>query len=223
MSKKGVVIDYDFTVAGGAELLFTTAGKFLKKLDGIGFDSAVEAKYFAGNPYQAGLAALFAMVKTKKTPQKAARDLPAAFKTALNEAVPAAIGAAFKNFVNAVTDKGVAVVISTRANVNAVKPAFDQAFGERVVLHEELSDCYGAMRWDSWRRACITGKLRHTSTLAVTGAGAGVKSALVAGMGSMAVVNERVAYQDFGGASAVVDQLSGKTARKALQILRIPV
>ena len=63
--------------------------------------------------------------------------------------------------------------------------------------------------------------MRHLSTIAVTGSGFGVKSALVAGMGSMAVVNDRVAYQDFGGADDVVNELSGVTARRLLEILRV--
>ena len=48
-----------------------------------------------------------------------------------------------------------------------------------------------------------------------------MKSALIAGMGSMAVVNDHVAYQDFGGADDVVRELSGPTARRLLEVFRI--
>ena len=77
------------------------------------------------------------------------------------------------------------------------------------------------MKWDAWRRACVANRLRHLSTVAVTGSGFGVKSALIAGMGSMAVVNDHVAWQDFGGADEVVSELSGPTARRLLEVFRM--
>ena len=221
MTGRGVVIEFDFTALDGAGLLFRTAKSFLKDLDGIELDVPTEAKYLSGTGYQDGLARLFSVVRTKKTPQKAARDLAARFADALASAVPKAVGAAFKNFVKGLAERGLRVVIATRADVEAVRPAFAPLLGERVMLYQETSDCYGAVRWDSWRRACHAGKLRHQSSLAVTGSGFGVKSALFAGMASMAVSGNHVAYQDFGGADDVVAELSGPTAKRALGIMRI--
>ena len=221
MAARGVVVDFDFAAMDGASLLFETARKFLKELDGIELDVPLEAKYLAGAGYQEGLARFFALVKTKKTAQKAARDLAAGFRAALTAAVSKSVGMAFRNFVTALVDRGLTVVIATRADVAAVKDAFAPVAGERVLLYQETSDCYGAVRWDSWRRACHEVNLPYRQMLAVTGSGFGVKAALRAGMGSLAVVGEHVAYQDFGGADAVVGELSGKTARKALEIMRI--
>ena len=222
MSDRGVIVEFDFTVLNGAELLYETTKRFLSELDGIAFDARSEAQYLAGGNYQGGLAELFAAVKTKKTAQKAARDLAAAFNAALTAAVPAtAATPSFRNFVKVLADKGVKVVIATRADVAAVRQSFVQVLSGDVVLYQETSTCYGAVKWDAWRRACAANRLRHLSTVAVTGSGHGVKSALIAGMGSMAVVNDHVAYQDFGGADAVVDEISGTTAKKLLEILRI--
>ena len=222
MSDRGVIVEFDFTVLNGAELLYETTKRFLSELDGIAFDARSEAQYLAGGNYQGGLAELFAAVKTKKTAQKAARDLSAAFNAALTAAVPAAAATpSFRNFVKVLADKGVKVVIATRADVAAVRQSFVQVLSGDVVLYQETSTCYGAVKWDAWRRACAANRLRHLSTVAVTGSGHGVKSALIAGMGSMAVVNDHVAYQDFGGADAVVDEISGTTAKKLLEILRI--
>ena len=64
-------------------------------------------------------------------------------------------------------------------------------------------------------------KLRNFSTIAVTGSGFGVKSALVAGLGSVAVTSPHVAYQDFGGADEVVEELSAPTARRLLEVFRM--
>ena len=220
MAEKGVVIEFDFTVLDGTTLLFDTTKRFLKGLDGIKFDVVAEARYLAGKGYADGFAALFESVKTKKTAQKAARDLSRTFADAVTAAVPDAITPAFKNFVKALVEKDVRVVIATRADREAVTPAFGALLGEKVSLYDENSQVYGSPRWDSWRRACTGAGLSRFSTLAVTGSGFGVKSALLAGLGSVAVANERVAYQDFGGADDVLNELSGSSAKKVLDCLK---
>lgn len=216
MAERGVIVEFDFTALPGAELLFRTAKGFLKDLDGIELTTAVEASCLAGKNYFEGLEKLFSSVKTKKTPQKAARELEAAFSAAVTAAVPTAIGIPFRNFIKAVTDKGLKVVLATRADLEVVRPSFGPLLSERVALHQEFSSCYGAPKGESWRRACRAGGISPASALALTGSGFGVKSALVVGMRAMAVVNDHVAYQDFGGADDVLDELSGKTARRVL-------
>ena len=221
MADRGVIVEFDFAAMNGAELLFETTRKFLADLDGIPFDAITAARYLAGGNYQGGLSELFSVVKTKKTAQKAARDLAAAFNAALTEAVPSAVSPSFRNFVKVLADHGVRVVIATRADVAAVRMAFAQILSGDVVLYQETSPCYGSVKWDAWRRACVANRLRHLNAVAVTGSGFGVKSALVAGMGSMAVVNDHVAWQDFGGADEVVEELSAPAARRLLEVFRM--
>ena len=219
MNGRGVVIDFDFAAMNGAELLFKTAKAFLKGLDQIPLDDSLEARYLAGRTCLDGLSRLFAQVKTKKTAQKASRDLAVAFADAVTAAAPEAVGIPFRNFVKALADAGFAVAIATRADLEAVRPAFESVLGEKVILYHEESDTYGFPTWESWRRACMALELKHAVVRAVAGSGFGVKSALVAGMRSIAVINDRVAYQDFGGASEIVDELSGKTAKAFLAAL----
>ena len=216
MPGRGVVVEFDFAALNGAGLLFETTKRFLKELDKIALDDALEARFLAGRTYADGLARLFASVKTKKTAQKAARDLAAAFSSAVTAAVPEAITASFRNFIKALTDAGLAVAIAARADIEAVRPAFEPVLGERVILYPEESEAYGFPTWESWRRACMALEMKHALVRAVSGSGFGVKSALVAGMRSVAVINDRVAWQDFGGAEEVVEGLSGKTAKKFL-------
>ena len=216
MDGRGVVVEFDFAAMDGAGLLFKTTKQFLKELDKIALDDALEARYLAGRTYSDGLARLFESVKTKKTAQKAARDLAAAFSSAVTAAVPEAVTLQFRNFIKALTDAGLAVAIATRADVEAVRPAFGPVLGERVILYHEESESYGFPTWESWRRACMALEMKHAMVRAVSGSGFGVKSALVAGMKSVAVINDRVAWQDFGGASEIVDELSGKTAKRVL-------
>ena len=219
-SKKGVIVEFDFAVAGGAELLYKTTEALLKENE-IPFSARVEAQHLAGGNYQGGLAEYFAVIKTKKTAAKAAKDLAERFGAALTAAVPSAVTPAFVRFVKALAEKGVRVVIATRADIEAVRPVFEGILGEDVLLHQEQSQTYGSVKWDAWRRACAACKLRNTRTLAVTGSGLGVKSALLAGMGAVVVPNDHVAYQDFGGADADVKCLDTAAAKTILGILRI--
>ena len=218
MDGRGVVVEFDFAAMDGAELLFKTTKKFLKDLDKIALDDALESRYLAGRAYSDGLARLFASVKTKKTAQKASRELAAAFNAAVTAAVPEAVTVQFRNFIKALTDLGLAVAIATRADVDAeeVRSAFKPVLGERVILYHEESGTYGFPTWESWRRACMALEMKHAMVRAVSGSGFGIKSALVAGMKSVAVINDRVAWQDFGGAVEIVDELSGKTAKRFL-------
>ncbi len=218
--KKGVIVEFDFTAMNGAELLYKTMEKILVDNE-IPFDTRAEAQYLAGGNYQGGLAEYFAVVKTKKTAAKAAKDIADAFRAALNTAVPKAVSPDFTAFVKALADKGVFVVISTRADLDAVKDAFAGLLGDNVALYQETASTYGSVKWDAWRRACVSNRLRNFLTIAVTGSGFGVKSALLAGMGSVAVINDHVAYQDFGGADEAVDKLDAAAAAKILKILRV--
>ena len=216
MTGRGIVIEFDFAAMNGAELLFKTTKKFLRDLDRIPLDDSLESRHLAGRSYADGLARLFAQSKTRKTAQKAARDLATAFADAVTAAVPEAVGIPFRNFVRSFADAGFMVAIATRADLEEVRPAFEPILGKNVILYHEESDGYGFPSWESWRRACMALELKHAMVKAVAGSGFGVKSALVAGMRSVAVVNDRVAWQDFGGASEVVDELSGKSAKKIL-------
>ena len=219
MTGRGIVIEFDFTALNGAGLLFETAKRFLKDLDSIQLDEFLEARYLAGRTYADGLARLFTMVKTKKTAQKAARDLSAAFADAVTAAVPGAVGVPFRNFTKGFSDAGITVAIATRADLGAVRAAFEPVLGDNVVLYHEDSDGYGFATWEAWRRACMAMEMKHAAVRAVAGSGFGVKAALVAGMKSVAVVNDRVAYQDFGGVNEIFDELSGKTAKRMIVTL----
>jgi len=220
---KAVILEYDFTVLNGAALLFDTTRRFLLELDGIAFDVPREHRFLEGENYQVGLGRMFVEVKTKKTAAKAAKDLAAAFQEELGRAIPKSVTVAFRNFVRALVAKGVKVVIATRADIcsDAVRLAFDDLLGDGVVLYQEPSVCYGSVKWDSWSRACTKNNVRRAATLAITGSGRGVKSALLVGMASLAVVNDHVAFQDFGGANDVVSALDSAAAKKVLSILRI--
>jgi len=215
---KGVVVEYDFTVLNGAEILFNTAKKLLKGV-GVTLDTRLEALHLAGGKYLGGLTELLDKVGAKKAdPGALARELNVAFNEAVAERAGDAVPVAFKNFVKTLLDKDVKVVVATRGNA----PVLAAAIGDsRVVAHSEISTTYGSCKWDAWKRACRMNGLHEMLTAAVTGSGYGVKAALVAGMSALGVVNDRVAWQDFGGADDVVKALDKKAADIVLQMLKV--
>ena len=74
---------------------------------------------------------------------------------------------------------------------------------------------------DAWRRAAASNRLRSYTAIAIAGSGFSVKGALLAGMGSIAVINDHVAYQDFGGADEVVDALDASVADIVFRALKV--
>lgn len=221
MADKGVIIEYDFAAMDGAGLLYGMTAGFLSELDGIPFDPAVEAKHFAGGSYQGCFAEYFQVVKTKKTALKAARDFDGLVRNGFTAEVAKPPSAAFVNFVKTLATKGVKVVIATRADPERVRGAFAALLGPGVSLYHEESTTYGSMKWDAWRLACVRSGLRPYNTLAVAGSGCSVKAALRAGMGSVAVMSERTAYQDFTGCDEFFKELNGPAAKTVLEILRV--
>ena len=217
---RGVVVEFDFAVVDGAQLLFDTARKVLEA-KGVDLTVKLEAMHLAGGNYQGGLSELFSVLGKKCDAAATARDLGEAFAKALTAKAADAVTPDFKAFVNALVAKGVKVVVATRADIEAVQPAFAEFDPERVVLYQEPSMTYGNCKWDAWRRAYSQNGLVDVLTVAVSGSGAGVKAALVAGMGAVAVIHDHVAYQDFGGADFVSDAIDAKLAGEVLRMLHV--
>lgn len=220
--KKGVVVEFDFAVLDGANILYKTAEALMKEYD-IPFNARIEAQHLAGGNYQGGLDEYFHIAKTKKTAQKAAKDLADEFAAALTKALKRdGVSADFKAFLSRLLVKDLKVVIATRADMDVVKDAFTDFLDEaNFALYQETSPAYGCVKWDAWRRAAVANRLRSYTAIAIPGSGFSAKSALLAGMGSLAVMNEHVAYQDFGGADYIVDKLDADAADKVLHLLKL--
>lgn len=217
---RGVIVEFDFTALDGAQILFDVAKGILAR-QGVDLTVKLEALHLVGGNYQGGLSELFETLGVEGDPAAVAQELSTAFKTALTEKAVAAVTPGFKAFVKALTDKGLKVVIATRADLEQFKPALADFDASLVVPYAEPSSTYGNCKWDAWRRACHQNELVGMLTVAVTGSGKGVKSALTADMSAIAVPHEHVAYQDFGGADTVVDGFSAKLAETVFRMLHM--
>ena len=211
---KGVIVEFDFTVLNGAEILFDTAKKLLKGA-GVELNTRLEALHLAGGNYQGGLAELFEATGRSGDAAALARELNTAFNSAVAAKAADAVTPAFKNFLKTLADKGLKVVVATRGDAAALAAAIGD---DRVVAYAET---YGSCKWDVWKRACRLNGLHEMLVSAVTGSGFGVRAALIAGMSALGVTNERVAWQDFGGADKVVETLDKKAAEAVLQMLKV--
>ena len=214
---KGVIVEFDFTVLDGANILFNTAKTLLKGC-GVALDVRLEALHLAGGNYQGALAELFGKVGVSGDAAALARELNTTFNAVVAEKATAAVTAAFKSFVKTLLDKDVKVVVATRGDAAALAAAIGD---DRVVTYAEPSSTYGSCKWDAWKRACRLNGLHEMLTTAVTGSGFGVHAALVAGMSALGVTNDHVAWQDFGGADEVVDTLDKKAADIVLKMLKV--
>ena len=214
---KGVIVEFDFAVLNGADVLFETASEILKE-QGIKLDSRLEAMHLAGGNYQGALAELFGKVGCKADPAAVARALNAEFNGRVAANTPSAVSQAFKNFVKTLVENKVKVVVATRGDASALAEAIGDG---QVTVHSETSSTYGSCKWDAWKRACRTNGLHEMLTAAVAGSGFGVRAALVAGMSALGVTNPRVEWQDFGGADDVVSTLDKKAADIVLKMLKV--
>ena len=221
MAEKGVMIEYDFAVIDGASLLYNTTENFLRELDGIPFDSVIEARHFAGGDYQSCFAKYFPIVKTKKTALKAGRDLDAAFRKALEAEIVKGVPQSFVEFVRELVSRQIKVVISTRADLAKLGDAFAAFPVHGIVYRHEESTVYGSVRWEVWRRICIQTRVDPRNAVAATGSGLGVKAALRGGLGAVAVTNPRTAYQDYTGCDEFFTQLDAAAARRIMEILKV--
>ena len=214
---KGVIVEFDFTVLNGADILFDTAKKLLKGC-GVELNARLEALHLAGGNYQGALAELLAKTDGSGDPATLARELNAAFNGKVAEMAPSAVTPDFQNFVRTLLNRGVKVVVATRGDA----PALAAAVGDdRVVAYVEPSSTYGSCKWDAWKRACRLNGMHEMLTAAVTGSGFGVRAALVAGMSALGVTNDHVSWQDFGGADEVVTTLDKKAADLVLKMLKV--
>ena len=214
---RGVIVEFDFTAVDGAQLLFETAKSVLKKY-GVDLTIKLEALHLAGGNSQGAFAELFRKLGVQAEAAAVAKEVNEAFNAALTLQVAGAVTPAFKAFVKTLTDRGVKVVVATRADIEVLKPALE---GLDVVPYAEVATTYGGCKWDAWRRACNSNSLVNVLTAAVTGSGHGVKSALLAGLSAAAVIHPHVAYQDFGGSDVAVEAFSADLAKEVLVMLHL--
>ena len=218
---RGIIIEYDFAAIDGAQLLFDTAKAFFTKLDNLQFDGGLEARFLSGQNYLLGLTQYFQFLKTKKTPQKASKELPLAFQKALTQKIKdEGLAPEFVKFAKEMAARGVKVLVTTRANIDQVRPVFEAALGEDVKLHFENSVTYGNVKWDAWMRAAEVLGTAPNSTLVVTGSGFGVKSALMRKFFVTGVKSAHTEWQDYSGANMVVDGLDRATLARCLKLMK---
>ena len=217
---RAVVVEFDFAALDGASILFEVAKKRLAEV-GIELTEKLEALHLVNGNCQGALKELFGIFGNKHDPAKAARELMEAFRVALTTKAHEAFTPGFKAFIAAISAKGLKTIIATRSDIEALKPALAEFDANFVIPYSEPSMTYGNCKWDAWRRAVRTNDLHEILTVAVTGSGYGVKSALVAGFPVIAIVHDHVAYQDFGGADVVTDGFSANLADDVMRMLHL--
>jgi hypothetical protein len=220
---KGVIIEFDFTVLDGAEMLYEITSKICEtfKFDPP-FKIQSECRFLLGKSYVTGLTEYFSFVKTKRNPEKAASDILKSFVGQLGERISKIEKKGAVDFVEKLLEKKIKVVVFSYAAPELVRSFFGKiAEDPNFIVHQETPFIYAGSKIDTWKRMCNEYSLRRLACYAVTGNQHGLKGALLSGVPAMAVVHEHVAFQDFGGADFVVQALDGKCAEQILNNLKV--
>jgi beta-phosphoglucomutase-like phosphatase (HAD superfamily) len=217
---RGVIIEFDFTAIDGANILFNVAKERLAK-EGVDLTIKLEALHLIGGNYQGGLTELFTKLEKQADCSQIARDINEAFNAEVTKRLASSITPELKSFIKKIIEKDVKVVLATRGDIEALKPALEEFDAEKVIPYAEKSMTYGNGKWDVWRRALSANALADILTVGITGSGKGVKAVLIAGMPAIAVMNDHVSYQDFGGADSVVDAITPALADEVARVLRV--
>lgn len=222
-TKKGVIIEFDFAVMDGAGILYDTTAKLFKEI-GLEFNPRIEAQHLAGADYLGGIDEYFRLAKTKKTAAKAAKDISLCFVKNITSAFEQAVDDGFVAFATRLLEYGLRIVVTSRAeNAVALKALSMFSLNPNFSIFEEVSQTYGSVKWDAWRRTAVLNQLRSSRTLAVAGSGFSAKAALLSGMGAVAVVNDHVAWQDYCGVDTTFKKLDVKAADKIAKIMKVQV
>ena len=217
MVAKGIILEYDYVIPQGPESLFEAMKEFFANLDGINYDKIAEARWMAGKNFQKALLEYFPVLKTKKTVQKTARDIPVYLQKFYTSKIQnEGVDAKFKKLVKELEAKGLKVVIATRADTNKVADQFADVVSDNVKLYHFNSATYGNVKWDAWGFALKEIGTDARATYAVTGSGFGVKSAIQARHPAIAVMTPHTEWQDFTGADLIISNIYDAPNQKKL-------
>jgi hypothetical protein len=217
--QRGVIVEFDFAVLQGHQLLLDICRARLEK-EGVNLDAALMARSMGGRSFSSGLNAL--CNKQQKTV-----DVPAV-TAECNEQFAAAltgsldkVPAGFVAFVGALLEKGMKVVLVSKADSEAVKAAFASLPAAKLVVLHDTTNGFGFLSWDGWRRMARKNDLHERLCVAVAGSGFSVKGALISGMGVMVKENAVVGYQDVSGSDVRIGEFAAALSDEVASILRI--
>ena len=216
-----LVVEFDWTVIKGYDLLVKTAAKRLAA-EGVKLDSIAAAKFLVGKPFAVGLRDLCAAQgqETVDVPTVVG-EINAAFAEAVNAGLDA-IPAGFRDFAKKFLSCGVAtkILLVTRGNADKVKEALG-IDSENLLVTADESALFGATSYEAFRILCHRGNADERLSVAVVGSGASVKAAVGAAMGALAQVTPANEWQDFTGADVLFDEFKGGLFADVERLLRL--
>jgi len=196
--KRGVLIEFDFAVMPGHQMMLEVCKEQFAK-EGLKIDQVIMARYMAGKSFVAGLSAL---CRAQEITSFEVSDMAASCNELFAEKIKAnlkKVPAGFKDFIKAVTDKGMKVVIFSISDSEAIREAFADIPEESLGISEDLTSSFCFTSWEGWRRFARKNSLHERLCVSVCGSGLSVKGALTSGLSVIVKDNEMVDYQDISG------------------------
>ncbi len=216
--KRGVMVEFDFAVLNGHQMLFDCLAKRLNK-EGITLDFGLVARCLYGRSFSAGLNALAERLETTIDVNGVVADTNAAFTEALRNGLDK-VPASFLEFIKEALARDLRVVIVSRLEEDDLRGIFSDLDNGELFFYHDTASGFGSISWDTLHRAVRRNSLFERLTLAVVASGYAAKNALTCGMGVMARPDKSTEYQDYSGCDRLIADYAAQQVDDVLMILR---
>ena len=218
--QRGLLVEFDFAVMPGHQLLLDICKEQLAK-EGLKIDEVLTARYMFGRSFVAGLSAL---CRAQEVSSFEVSDMVATCNEIFVEKIKdnlANVPAGFKEFIQAVADKGVKVVLFSVAESETILSAFSDMPEDMLGASEDLTSSFGFTSWEGWRRFARKNGLHERLCVSICGSGLSVKGALTSGISVIVRDNEMVDYQDIGGYDKQIEEFDAGLADEVARLLHL--
>ena len=216
---RGVIIELDYAVLSGHQLQLEACQQQLQAL-GITLDAGLKARCMDGRSFSSGITNLAARLEKTIDAAAVVAATNAVYVDKLAQAAEK-MPTGFVDFVRAVQQEGIEVVLISRADSAVIKGAFPEDVAEKLAFHTDTSSSFGFLGWESWRRIARKNDLRERLCVAVVGSGFSVKGALTSGFAVFGRENALTSYQDFSGCDYLLMDYSVALAGEVTRVLRV--
>jgi len=218
--QRGLLVEFDFAVMPGHQIMLDVCKEQLAK-EGLNIDDVLMARYMFGRSFVAGLSALCrAQGVSSFEVSTMVATCNDAFAAKIKDNL-SGISAKFKEFVKAVTGKGIKVVLFSVAESEAIQAVFADMPEDMVAVSEDLTSSFGFTSWEGWRRFARKNGLHERLCVSVCGSGLSVKGALTSGVSVIVKDNDIVAYQDISGYDMKIEEFDTGLVDEVVRLLHL--
>ncbi len=217
--KRGVLVEFDYAVLSGHEMLLNVCTKRFEK-EGVNADFKLLAKSLYGKTFASGFNDLFTKLEKTLDVPSLVTECQDTFTKRLEDGLKS-VSATFVPFIKALLEKNIRVAILSRLEPEQVKAVFGDFASDDLVFQRDTFSGFGFHNCDTLRRVTRKSGLYERLAMAIVASGNSAKNALTCGMSVMAKPNAFTEYQDFSGCDLMVDDFATDIIPEILPVLRL--